>query len=372
MARVPQQESPIDPTLRRIVIALRLLAWAWMMLLVTVVLANDHAARPEVAIGATVLATVWTGFFLWVAQSHDRLRSVWFVVADGFVILLIGAASSVAQSEALFHGGVLISWLAVAAYGGGLAWALVAALLLTVEQVIVHGVDNRGLEGAFGSVVFFVMAILLGWAFDAVRAQTSKLMEAEHALSLAEQDNTRQHERERLANRLHDSVLQTLLVIRRDADDPEHVRFLARRQERDLRRTIDEYRMPYADSFIVAISGVRDDVEDVHRVEINTVLRGDAPMTEDLAAVVRATKEALTNAAKHSGSRSIDLYSAADQKGVQVAVRDRGTGFDASDHRRSGGLAHGIVERVERAGGTTEVRSTPGQGTEIVIEMEIG
>jgi signal transduction histidine kinase len=370
MTRVPVEESSIDPTLRRVVIALRLLAWGWMMMLIVIVLIDDIADHPEVVVGASALVTVWTAFFLWVAQSHARLRSLWFVVADGAVILLLGAASTLSGSEDLFHGGMLISWLAVAAYAGGLTWSLGAALLLTIEQAIVHDVDNRGSVGAFGSVVFFVMAILLGWAFDAVRQTTQQLLDTEHSLSLAEQENARRRERERLANRLHDSVLQTLLVIKRDADDPDHVRFLARRQERELRQTIEEYRMPHRDSFMVAISAVRDDVEDVHRVEVNAVLRGDAPMDDRLRAVIRATREALTNAAKHSGSASIDLYAAADDRGVQVAVRDRGVGFEMSRHERHSGLEHSIRKRIETAGGSATVRSVPGQGTEIVIEME--
>jgi signal transduction histidine kinase len=234
----------------------------------------------------------------------------------------------------------------------------------------VHVVDNRGPVGAFGSVVFFVMAVILGWAFDAVRRTTQQLVEAERSLSAAEQEQAKQSERERIANRLHDSVLQTLLVIKRDADDPDHVRFLARRQERQLRRTIEEYRMPGGDSFTAAVSAVRDDVEDVHRVEVNAVLRGDAPLNDRLQAVVRATHEALTNAAKHSDSASIDLYAAADARGVQVAVRDRGVGFDASRRERDSGLEHAIRHRIEAAGGFATIRSAPGQGTEIVIEME--
>ncbi len=371
MARVPVAESSIDPTLRRVVIALRLLAWGWMMMLIIIVLVDDLAAHPDVVVGAGALATVWTAFFLWVAQSHARLRSVWFVVADGAVVLLLGYASTLAGSEDLFHGGMLISWLAVAAYGGGLQWAMVAALFLTVEQVIVHDVDNRGAVGAYGSVAFFVMAVLLGWAFDAVRQTTQQVLDTEHSLSLVEQDNARRRERERIANRLHDSVLQTLLAIKRDADDPEHIRYLARRQERELRTTIEEYRMPHRDSFMVAISALRDEVEDVHRVEVNAVLRGDAAMSDPLEAVVRATREALTNAAKHSGSKSIDLYVAADDQGVQVAVRDRGVGFDVSSQERGDGLDHSIRERIEAAGGSTTIRSVLGEGTEVVIEMEM-
>lgn len=370
MARVPATELPIDPTLRRVVIALRLLAWAWMTLLVIVTMANDLADRPNVVVSAEILATVWTAFFLWVAQSHTRLRSLWFVAADGVVVLALGAASTLAGSTDLFHGGMLTSWLAVTAYAGGLSWSLGGALLLTIEQAIVHDLDNRGAVGTAGSVVFFVMAILLGWAFDEVRGTTERLVAAEHSLSLAEQENARRRERERLANRLHDSVLQTLLAIKRDSDDPGRVRYLARRQERELRSTIDEYRPPSTDTFMAALGLVRDDVEDVFLVEVKAVMRGDAPLDDRLRAVVRATGEALTNAAKHSGSKTIDLYAAADTTGVQVAVRDRGVGFDQSELESESGLHYGIRKRIEEAGGSVAIRSAPDQGAEIVIEME--
>ena len=360
----------MDPTLRRVVIGLRLLGWAWMMLLVAVVVVQDSAERMEIVAAAVVLATGWTAFSLWVAQSHTRMRSPWFVVADGVVVLLIGAASSAAGSDALFHGGYLISWLGFTAYAGGLAWTLIAAAALTVEQVIVHEVDDRGMVGTYGSVVFVVFALVLGGAVDAVRAAMNRALAAEHELSEVKEEAARQAERERLARRLHDSVLQTLLVIRRDAGDADHVRYLARRQERELRRTIGEYRSPYGESFISALATVRDEIEDVHRIEISAVLRGDAPMGPDLNAVVQATREALTNAAKHSGANTVDLYAAAGADAVEVTVRDRGKGFEVQQRNRQGGLAHSIRERIEAAGGTVNVYSTVGQGTEIVIEME--
>jgi signal transduction histidine kinase len=58
---------------------------------------------------------------------------------------------------------------------------------------------------------------------------------------------------------------------------------------------------------------------------------------------------------------------------IAVYVRDRGAGFDVGsvpDDRR--GIAHSIRERMERVGGTARITSTPGDGTEVELELEAG
>jgi signal transduction histidine kinase len=180
----------------------------------------------------------------------------------------------------------------------------------------------------------------------------------------------RLEERSGIARRLHDSVLQTLKLISDTAEDPAEVRYLARVQERDLRRTINEYQSPYQDSFRARLLDLRANAEDRFRVEIEQVIRDDAEMDGALRAVVAATEEALNNAALHSGVLQIDLFSEIRQGVAQVNVRDRGVGFDPETVER-GGLVDSILGRVEAAGGQAEVRSAPGKGTEIVIRVPL-
>jgi signal transduction histidine kinase len=115
------------------------------------------------------------------------------------------------------------------------------------------------------------------------------------------------------------------------------------------------------------------DVEADHALLVDPVVVGDAPVDEDLAALGAATREALVNAAKHSGATAADLYTEVTPERVSVYVRDRGKGFDPAevpDDRR--GLRDSVSGRVARLGGTAVVRSAPGEGTEVELALPRG
>jgi signal transduction histidine kinase len=355
---------PVDTTLRRVVILYRLLGVCWMSILVVMTLAGDEAANRVVVIAAWILAIAWTGMTAWAARDHDRLSSTAFVLADGIVALSVGAASTVSGAEDLFHGGYPMTWLAVAAYAWGLRGALISSFFLAAEQVVVHQVDGRGLIPAAGSVTFIVLAVVLGWSFDALRDRDRQRLEMAAQLDEALAAEVRHEERAELANRLHDSVLQTLVVLRREADDPAQVRYLARRQERELRHTIDEYRSPHEESARAAVLAICGDIEDLYRLEVDAVIRGDAEVDERLTALLGAAREALANAAKYAGVDRLDLYADLSAGSSEIYVRDRGCGFDAAsiDGR---GLVHSIEDRLQAVGGSSQVITSPGAGTEI-------
>ena len=88
-------------------------------------------------------------------------------------------------------------------------------------------------------------------------------------------------------------------------------------------------------------------------------------------ALVRAAREAMVNAAKHSGADKIDVYAEVDEERIEVFVRDRGSGFDVDPGRRRPAWASrgSIINRMARHGGTATVRSEPGDGTEVRLEI---
>lgn len=177
-----------------------------------------------------------------------------------------------------------------------------------------------------------------------------------------------------MAAHLHDSVLQTLALIQRQADDPRQVASLARRQERELRTWL------YADSpgpetLQAALTAASGEVEDELGIPVEVVCVGDIDLDADLRALVQAAREAMVNAAKHSGADLIDVYAEVDRDDevplVQVFIRDRGKGFELSDIADDRmGVRGSIIGRMERHGGTAKVRSAPGEGTEIRLEMK--
>jgi signal transduction histidine kinase len=195
-------------------------------------------------------------------------------------------------------------------------------------------------------------------------------------LAVERRERVRTEERASVAATVHDSVLQTLALIQRAASDPREVTRLARAQERELRAWLFEGRPPGAfdDSQVSTVSDavacIERDVEADHGISVETVVVGDCPLADNVQAVLAAGREALVNAAKWSGRPTASLFVEVEATRVSVFVRDRGAGFDpnlvGSDRR---GIAESIKARVARHGGTAEVRSSPGEGTEVELVM---
>jgi signal transduction histidine kinase len=119
-------------------------------------------------------------------------------------------------------------------------------------------------------------------------------------------------------------------------------------------------------SFAAALNRAAADIEDAHGVPIEVVTVGDCELDDLRRAVLNAAGEAAVNAAKHSGADSIDIYAEVEGEHVEVFVRDRGAGFDVDsipDDRL--GVRRSIIERMERHGGSAQIRSAPGEGTEV-------
>ena len=181
----------------------------------------------------------------------------------------------------------------------------------------------------------------------------------------------RQEERADMAAHLHDSVLQTLALIQR-TDDPRRVMTLARVQERELRRWL--YDTTPADGpelLSAALQEEADRVEQTFDVRVQLVTVGDRPVDDDVRAIIAATGESLTNAARHSGTDRISVYSEVGRDATDVWISDHGVGFDptavAEDRH---GIAESILGRMESKGGTATVSSAPGEGTEIHLYLE--
>jgi signal transduction histidine kinase len=195
---------------------------------------------------------------------------------------------------------------------------------------------------------------------------------------LSEERNARIRSEERadIAAHLHDSVLQTLAIIQRRADQPKEVVTLARRQERELRAWLYDGTQVRTDgqaqSIGEAIEAAADDVERDFGVRIDVVKVGDCPVDQRTEALVAAAREAMVNSAKHSGVEDISVYLEASSDEVELFVRDRGAGFDevtvAADRR---GLRDSIRGRVEKLGGEVRVHSEIGVGTEVQFRLDL-
>ena len=145
------------------------------------------------------------------------------------------------------------------------------------------------------------------------------------------QARARAEERADMAARVHDSVLQTLALIQRSADDPQTVVQLARAQERELRSWLFEGRAPGDTEVTSFAEGIRRS-SGTWRPGTAFLSRwsrsATARSTMHLSALLAAAREATVNAAKWSGASVISLFAEVEPDKVEVAVRDRGSGFD--------------------------------------------
>ncbi|MEI5672051.1 MULTISPECIES: PspC domain-containing protein [unclassified Nocardioides] len=250
--------------------------------------------------------------------------------------------------------------------GGWASYARVAAgALLVVSAVFIVGFEGASASDAragliAGGLVLIGLAIVIGpWVFGLASD-----------LSAEREERVRSQERADVAAHLHDSVLQTLALIQKSSGDAATVARLARAQERDLRSWLYAGESADESSAASALRGAAAEVEDAHGVSVDVVAVGDCPLTDDLRPVVQAAREAVTNAAKHAGTGRVDVYAEITPAAVDVFVRDRGVGFDpeaVADDRY--GVRNSIVDRMRRHGGTAEIRTGPGEGTEVRLHL---
>lgn len=232
----------------------------------------------------------------------------------------------------------------------------------------------RGSAAQLGNVLTAAIAVLTGIALLA----GPYLVRMTQDLSEERLMRIRAQERAEVAAHVHDSVLHTLTLIQRNAEDSGEVRRLARAQERELRNWLynpegtgkDEDDEP--ETLAEAVKRAAAEVEDKHGVPLEVVVVGDCPLDERLTAQMQAAREAMVNAAKYGGEGgAVQVYAEVEGRTVFVSVRDRGPGFDLDSVPGDRmGVRESIIGRMQRNGGTARLRSVPGGGTEVKLEME--
>ncbi|GGV74775.1 histidine kinase [Streptomyces thermoviolaceus subsp. thermoviolaceus] len=231
----------------------------------------------------------------------------------------------------------------------------------------------QGSAAHLGSVLQAALAVLVGITLLA----GPYLVRMTQDLSEERLMRIRAQERAEIAAHVHDSVLHTLTLIQRNAENPGEVRRLARAQERDLRAWLYRPQGSGKDddepaTLAEAVKRNAAEVEDKHGVPIEVVVVGDCPLDERIGAQMQAAREAMVNAAKYGGDGGpVQVYAEVEGRTVFVSVRDRGPGFDldAIPADRMG-VRESIIGRMERNGGTARVRAVPDGGTEVELEME--
>jgi signal transduction histidine kinase/phage shock protein PspC (stress-responsive transcriptional regulator) len=352
------------------------------------------------------------------ARRERRGRKGGWRIAGGVALLVISALLVFRQLDIWWSDAVV--WpLALAAFGVALLWTLTrqqaeeeeeseaeadtgvrdAATRPMSADLWAGGPDEPGgwWRAKRASGVGFGVALVLGaallflWAVGALNAVSDVALAAlvvavaiglisapfwwgmARRLGAERMARARSQERAEVAAHLHDSVLQTLALMQKRAGEPDEVAKLARRQERELRTWLasGEPARP-SERLADALRAAAEDVEETHGAPVDAIVVGDAPLDERSEALVAAAREALTNAAKFASEAGpVHLYAEIDNGAARVFIDDRGPGFDPDavpgDRR---GVRESIIGRMKRHGGRAEIRSGPGEGTE--VELSIG
>lgn len=202
-----------------------------------------------------------------------------------------------------------------------------------------------------------------------------------------------EEERRRLARELHDSIGQTLVGLihqvdrlsgrvsgeetRRLAADVESLARQALDETRELSRllrppVLDDLGLEPALAWLTRTLGERTGLE----TELNCSLPESRLDPEVETLIFRVVQEALSNAIRHAPGARVGVKVVQGSASLQVEVRDNGPGFEADEMMAAGGPVtsaglRGMRDRVELFGGRLHLRSTPGEGTEIRIELPL-
>ena len=293
--------------------------------------------------------TAWWWGWLLAASAMELLGPLagtegWSLVGGASFIVLAGVALSGRRVYVV----------------GAVAWLSVIAI---ARGSIATG-WNVG--GGIGTLLIFAFgALALTWLVELLQGTLAARDQLQSALLVAETQAARAAERAESAARLHDTVLQHLTAVAR-AEDLETARGHATRAQNQLRRFLRSPDPGHA-SLRAALEAAATTAADGCELSVGMV--GDAEVGDRERLLVDAAAEAVRNAACHAGS-PIRVFAEADPAGeVVVWISDRGPGFDpdavASDRM---GVRESIRARLDRAGGTAELRTGP-DGTEWELRL---
>ncbi|MGP4011939.1 MacS family sensor histidine kinase [Streptomyces sp. 4N124] len=350
--------------------------------------------RPWVAIAYYAVLSVWTFATLPrvanAASCTKRFLAVDLTIAlTG--ILLTGFAASAERIEA--GGSTLPSiWTAgsVLAFAikGGWRWAVFASTPVAVANLIYRGAPTR--DTVHNVILVWVASIAIGYVVEVARA-------SERTLARALEIEAATRERERLARDIHDSVLQVLAMVQRRGSvlggEAAELGRMAGEQEVALRTLVSGGMVPVSrvseDAAEGAVVRTVEEPDEDGPVDLRSLLapyagarvslaEPGAPVplppaaAKELAAAVGA---ALDNVRKHAGEDARAWILVEDEPDeVVVTVRDDGPGIpegrlaQAEGEGRLG-VALSIRGRLRDLGGSAELISVPGQGTEVELKM---
>jgi len=227
------------------------------------------------------------------------------------------------------------------------------------------------------------------WAFQHIaRDVTEEKRIQDNLRSYVRQVSQAQEaERKRIARELHDDTAQALVAVLRNLEDlesgrsrltPGEIRDQIREILREIRHFSQQLRPSILDDLglLPALNWLAADLNDNYRVSTDVSVAGQPRQLSPDAdlMVFRIVQEALNNVRKHAQARRVHVAVEFDEAALRVTVCDDGKGFkmpeSVGDLARTGQLGLvGMHERAQLLGGRLTIRSEPGRGTTLTLEV---
>jgi signal transduction histidine kinase len=368
----PGRETGFEAPLWRALAVFRVAALAYALILIA---HNAPSYRHE--LGAWIVGAAMTVWTIVAIRLYRRpsLRRWPLLVADLVImgccllvsvpIIGIGPIPSTRSLPGIAVAGPVLAWAINTGRRGGLA----AAVVIGAADLWTRGIINQGTLNS--DILLLLAAIAIG---HVARLGATAHEQLKRATEMAAATRTR----ERLARDIHDSVLQVLALVARRAQalggEAADLGRLAGEQEAALRTLIS------SSTPVVALGGQADVRAALGRLASAsvTIAAPASPVTlpgnvaEELVAAVAS---ALDNVTQHAGAGARAWVLLEDHPaGVTITVRDDGAGFAAGELDRAAsagrlGVAQSICGRLRDLGGHADIRSVPGEGTQ--IEMRV-
>ncbi|MEU1780599.1 MULTISPECIES: MacS family sensor histidine kinase [Streptomyces] len=354
-------------------------------------------------LGAALYMGVLTLWMLltWNKVSAPERCTRSFLIADLSIALGGVLLSAVVDSAQRVDGGAATLpsiWTGGAVLGlaikGGWRWAAVGSTLVAAANLVERGHPAR--DTVHNVLLVWVSSIAIGYIVEVARA-------SERTLARALQIEAATRERERLARDIHDSVLQVLAMVQRRGaalgGEAAELGRLAGEQEIALRTLVAGGLVPprgtprqlAEDAELVRSTGTPPRLPEgpcdlgallaphagaaVSYAGPGTPVLLEAAAAAELAAAVGA---ALDNVREHAGNGARAWILLEDEPdAVIVTVRDDGPGIAegrlaAAEREGRMGVALSIRGRLRDLGGSAELLSVPGQGTEVELRVPRG
>ena len=371
---VPASHGSAEPLWRAIAVY-RFASLGYAALL-TILNRADYS-RLDWAWVVIAVMTAWTAATT-VAYAHPERRTPVLLGADLVVTAgLLLSTFALQYPQAIRHGVMPVTGIWVA--GPVLAWAVrYGRRAGTVTALIMSGCDFALRHEDITVVLNGVVLLLLAGVIVGHLARLAAEVEAErqHAASV----EAASRERLRLARGIHDSVLQVLaLVQRRGAEaggEAAELGRLAGQQEAALRTLVGSDPAAAApascDDVDLRALVLPSQAEGVIVSVPAQPVRLEKGAADELASAVRA---ALDNVRRHGGERARAWVLVEDEPGlVTVTIRDDGPGIPEGRLAQAAaagrlGVSQSICGRLRDLGGSADIRSSPGEGTEVELRL---